>query len=323
MTNYIAPISWGLGDLIVSLPAVQSLIATGQPTYLVTRHSLQTGLSSRITGIAGEVSESALKDIRLGPADRYFNLREHPLQTDYFWGSPEFSESFPSYKIDDILSRIANDLGLECDFGRLQPLAYNHDNRVTDAVLLIPGSDGQYKWWPTANWLEIFQCLKERGIRSYVIGQPESCPAVKELLSRGIPWIETATLSDAVDAISSAQAVLAVDTGLMHLSVNQGIPTVALYRPDPIYIRHHDHVVAITGGLCAADCLRNLYGSTVNQFTEFIDFAPRTWDCNQPLEARCMASISVESVIDALGQLRITTSQDSKIAARTRTAPER
>lgn len=57
MANYLAPVANGLGDLIVSLPALQALIKTGQPTYLVTRSPFQEGLEARIAGLAGSIRE--------------------------------------------------------------------------------------------------------------------------------------------------------------------------------------------------------------------------------------------------------------------------
>ena len=57
MANYLAPVANGLGDLIVSLPALQALIKTGEPTYLVTRSPFQEGLEARIAGLAGSIRE--------------------------------------------------------------------------------------------------------------------------------------------------------------------------------------------------------------------------------------------------------------------------
>ena len=52
---YVAPISFGLGDLVVSLPVVQALITqarrTGGETWLVARSSAQTKLAERIEGL--------------------------------------------------------------------------------------------------------------------------------------------------------------------------------------------------------------------------------------------------------------------------------
>jgi hypothetical protein len=59
---YVAPISFGLGDLVVSLPAIQALIAQGRhddtETWLVTRSDTQARLAGRIAGLTGWVDEA-------------------------------------------------------------------------------------------------------------------------------------------------------------------------------------------------------------------------------------------------------------------------
>ena len=94
MAHFIAPISWGLGDLIVSLPAVQALIDLGKQTHLVTRSSLQEGLSERIGELAGVISERDFGAYALADNDSYVNLRDYPLQRDVWWGSPSFEEKY-------------------------------------------------------------------------------------------------------------------------------------------------------------------------------------------------------------------------------------
>ena len=89
---YVAPISFGLGDLVVSIPVVQALIAdgrrTGDETWLVARSASQALLSQRIPGLAGCVDEETFRPVP--GTDRVVDLRDHPLQRDYWWGSAEF-----------------------------------------------------------------------------------------------------------------------------------------------------------------------------------------------------------------------------------------
>ena len=78
--TYIAPISFGLGDLIVSLPAIQALITEHKPreTWLVARASGQAALADRIAGLGGCVDEDAFEPA--GAGDSFFDLRDHALQ---------------------------------------------------------------------------------------------------------------------------------------------------------------------------------------------------------------------------------------------------
>src|ERR1700680_4004126 len=86
---WIAPISFGLGDLVVSLPAIQALIrgsrAEGDEVWLVARAPTQRLLAERITGLAGSVDEASFDPCREG--GRFVDLRDHPLQRDFWWGS--------------------------------------------------------------------------------------------------------------------------------------------------------------------------------------------------------------------------------------------
>lgn len=300
MTSFIAPISWGLGDLVVSLPAVQGLVGTRQPTWLVARSELQEGLAERIPGLAGVVPEEALSGRFCPQADVYYNLRRHPVQTDYWWGSPTFERDFPGWRINDILELICRDLRIPADFRRLVPLTYRHSAKFARTIVFFPGSDGQYKCWPQDNWLVLHNLLSKDGMSSVVIGQPERSPAVSGLVEKGLPWVPTPALTDALDVVSSSLAVVGVDTGLMHLAVHQGIPTVSLFRQGPIYQRTYDHTLALTGHACAPECVSRSLACANNEHTELSGWRARAWSCPLSDTERCLSSITPEAVSAAL-----------------------
>ena len=77
MRAYLAPVSFGLGDLVVSLPAVQGLIEEGWETWLVARSALQQALAERIDGLAGSLREERFEPAAAEGA--WFNLRDHQL----------------------------------------------------------------------------------------------------------------------------------------------------------------------------------------------------------------------------------------------------
>ena len=99
---------------MVSLPIVQALIADsarkGDETWLVARSVSQARLSERVPGLAGCVDEGTLPAV--SDADRLVDLRDHPLQRDYWWGSPEFEAAVGPLDINQILDRIASDFGI-------------------------------------------------------------------------------------------------------------------------------------------------------------------------------------------------------------------
>ncbi len=44
------------------------------------------------------------------------DLRDHPLQRDHWWGSPEFEAAYGPLSINEIIARIGADLGVVADF---------------------------------------------------------------------------------------------------------------------------------------------------------------------------------------------------------------
>lgn len=297
---YIAPISWGLGDLVVSLPAVQHLIDSGRATTLVTRHEMQRQLALCIDGLAGIMSEEELNATGLPKDATYYNLREHPIQRDYWWGNTEFDRDYPGYKINDILTTICNDMDLAANFDKLTKLEFRCLKEVENTVIFLPASDGTYKCWPKDNWLSIDKFLSAQGLKTALLGKPEHSGAVRELIDSGIQWLHTPMIEDALNLLSSCRFVIGVDTGLMHLAVHQGIRTISLYRPHPIYVRKQAHNFALIADSCHLQCIEKSLSTSNNELTDMSSFTPRTWTCEIDLADRCMSSISALRVIDIL-----------------------
>src|SRR5262245_27501443 len=104
-TVHIAPVSFGVGDLVVSLPAIQALIDRGEETWLVARAPVQEVLARRIDGLGGCVADDAF----MARDGRFVDLRDHPLQRDHWWGSSAFEAAYGGLLINDILARICAD----------------------------------------------------------------------------------------------------------------------------------------------------------------------------------------------------------------------
>lgn len=312
MTIYFASIASGLGDLIVCLPVLQALISKGAPVYLIQRDITQSGLEPRITGLAGAIKEPDFAPQSLKGEEKYINLREHPLQTDFIWGSEEFEQKYPGYKITDVLKGICRDWLIDADFDNLKPLP---SERVelpdkNNTVCLIPGASGQVKFWPTDFWLSLSKSLQVRNLHPLVIGQPDKCVAVKSLLALGLEHIATPSLINALDVISSARAVVAVDTGLMHLAVHQRIPTVSLYRYNTMFHRPFPWVRHLSAPLCPPICLAEEFAQVPNARTKYEKWEDdstlywKNFDCAQTNEGdRCMRKISPDMVLAELDEL--------------------
>jgi hypothetical protein len=300
MSTFIAPIGHGLGDLIVSLPAIQWLIASRERTVLVLRSPRQEGFAELIPGLFGAVREVDFRPADLAPGDRYVNLRQHPLQTDHVWGSPEFETKYPGYKIADIVRDISHDFGILADFENLTPLPFSRRADVEGKVIVIPGAGGTFKCWPSDRWLDIARLLHARGHNITVVGQPEQSQAVQELLDEGLDWTPTPTLRDALDVVSSARAVVSVDTGLMHLALQQNVPVAAMWINNPgslNYLRTVRHCFPVVSPRCSPECVSEELDKHLNLVTEWTEWCGYdSWQCHAAPASRCMNNVSVDSV---------------------------
>ena len=122
---YVAPISFGLGDLVVSLPAIQALIAQGRrdgdETWLVARSVAQARLAERIAGLAGWVDEAV---VRPATTTTVASSTSVTIRSNATGGGVRRSSRTRSEPllINDILGRICADFGIDADFTRPVPL---------------------------------------------------------------------------------------------------------------------------------------------------------------------------------------------------------
>jgi hypothetical protein len=300
--TYVAPISFGLGDLVVSLPAIQGLIATQdhrrEETWLVARSDAQAALASRIDGLAGCVSEDAV-DAERCPG-RFVDLRDHPLQRDHWWGSPEFDQAFGPLSINEILDRICTDVGIPADFSQPVPVASNPRPEVGAAVLLVTETDGSGKQWPADRWAALAEKIATAGNDVRLVTRSG---ASAEMRATGIAEIQAPTPGDAVDLLGACRAVVGVDTGLTHLAVQQGTPTVTICRARPVYFRPWPHCRAVVGDPCdpACESVEREYAYNARVSLRGFEWRPRT--C--PVGGRCLDAIQPEHVMDALQELAL------------------
>ena len=156
----LAPVSFGLGDLVVSLPAIQALISEGPHGVAGRPAPSQRLLAERIDGLAGVVDEAALT-VRSG--DRLIDLRDHPLQRDFWWGSAAFEAEFGPLDINDILERICADFGITADFSPRSAASGTLAADLGRTVLLVHETDGADKSWPASRWAAVAALLRADG----------------------------------------------------------------------------------------------------------------------------------------------------------------
>ena len=297
--TYIAPISFGLGDLVVSLPAIQAVISDDPPgeTWLVARSDGQAALAERIAGLGGCVHEEAFDSAAAGGA--LLDLRDHPLQRDFWWGSPEFDEAVGPLSINDILARICADLGIAADFTRPEPLVVQRKRPdVGDAVVFVADSDSTTKCWPPDRWAEVARDVRARGHDVRIVTRDAHDGGMSGI---GVDPVHAPTPGDAVDVLSSCRAVVGVDTGLTHIAAQQGTPTVALHRDRPVYFRPWPHCRAVVGDGCDESCraIEQAYAYNSRVRAPGSDWQPRT--C--PVGAPCLEKIRSADVSGALWEL--------------------
>jgi glycosyl transferase family 9 (putative heptosyltransferase) len=297
--RFIAPVSLGLGDLVVSLPVVQAAVGAGEregtETWLVTRSHSQQALAERVNGLAGTVSEG---DAAISPPEALIDLRDHPLQRDYWWGSPEFAAAYGHLSINEIIARIGTDLGVVGDFSAPVPLEFRGRPDAEGLVLFVANADGTAKQWAPEHWVELAAAIGRRGMRVAVVTRDEGA---HQLVDRGIAGLVAPTPGDAVDVLSACRAVVGVDTGLTHIAAQQGTPTVTLSRTPAVYFRNWDHTRLVAGSRCAPVCQRDEREYAYNHRVNIATTHPPPRVCRATVG--CLDAIEPTSVMTALSEL--------------------
>jgi Glycosyltransferase family 9 (heptosyltransferase) len=294
---YLAPISFGLGDLVVSLPVVQRLITDGArqgtETWLVARSASQAALAERIDGLAGCVDEGSVPPA--GPETRIVDLRDHPLQRNYWWGSPQFEAEVGPLGINELLERIAGDLGVVADFSAPVPLRCSTVAGLDDTVLLVTETDGPAKTWPPEKWRGLAARLRPRFKVRRVVRDSTDVGASEEAV------LALPTPGTAVDALSSCRAVIGIDTGLTHVAVQQGTPTVTICRNSSVFFRPWPHTRVLRGAPCDAACRAEEQATAYNDRVSLhgLRWRPRTCPSGQ----RCLAGLGPEQAVELLDEL--------------------
>jgi hypothetical protein len=297
---YVAPVSFGLGDLVVSLPVIQALIDDGRrgggETRLVSRSPTQSALAERIAGLTGWISDESFDRDRVD--GRFVDLRDHPLQRDHWWGSPEFDDAFGSLLINDILARMCADLEIAADFSRPVPLVARPRNGFESTVLFVAQTDGPSKQWPVGRWSTLASEIQDQGFDVAVVTRHDAVVDVGGLRFDGAP---APTPGDAVDVLSAARAVVGVDTGLTHVAAQQGTPTVMIGRAPAVFFRPWPHTRAVVGSRCDDACAAAERAYAYNSRVDLrgFDWQPRVCPSGEP----CLDGVGPDDVMKALEEL--------------------
>ena len=163
-------------------------------------------------------------------------------------------------------------------------------------MLLVTESDGASKQWSVDAWRSLSESVRALGLDVRAVTRDESAPEMREL---GIAQAHAPSLGDAVDVLGSAAAVIGIDTGLTHLAVQQGTPTVTICRTPAVFFRPWPHTRVVTGARCDDACVadEDAYAPT----TRVVDLRGLRWRPQTcAVGGRCLDAVEPEAVIGAL-----------------------
>jgi heptosyltransferase-1 len=237
-------------------------------------------------------------DRAIRPPGTLVDLRDHPLQRDYWWGTPEFAAAYGALTINEIIARIGADLGVVGDFSAPVPLESRDRPDAEGLVLFVADSDGTAKRWAPDRWVELAALVRRRDLEVAVVTRDHGGSA---LVEAGITRLVAPTPADAVDVLSSCRAVVGVDTGLTHIAAQQGTPTVTLSRLPAVYFRDWDHTRLVAGSFCHPVCQQAETDYAYNQRIQVGRERPAPRRCRAAVG--CLDSIGPDSVLKGLGDL--------------------
>jgi hypothetical protein len=245
MTVFFKVLGSGIGDVVVCKSTFESFCRnTAEDVVFVARGPRQVGLSKLLEGAAGEVREFEIEE-RMKDGDSVINLRDHPWQREHDWFSADFKARYPKIKVLEILDDICRDKGIEANTRELKRFPFEFDSRAADKVIVIPGTTMKAKKMKPAFWQKLVSQLFAKNVQTIMLGSVDASPEISELGALGIEHIVTPDLQDAINLISSCKAVVSVDTGLMHVAVQQGIKTVVIFGQCEIYYRPAENCIPI------------------------------------------------------------------------------
>ena len=104
-------------------------------------------------------------------------------------------------------------------------------------AVFLHGTTWVNKHWPEAHWAELIKKTTENGVIVYLPwgSLKEKTRAERLALNQSLVRVlPKMGLTDLAQTIKNAKAVVAVDTGLSHLSAALNVPTISIYGPtDP------------------------------------------------------------------------------------------
>jgi heptosyltransferase-1 len=194
---------------------------------------------------------------------------------------------------------IAGELGCDSDDYAMQVvLSYADEQYATQLInkhnlnrgycVICPFTTRPQKHWVSAYWPQLAERLRlERGIKTVILGGPEN-EATGDAMATGHPvaminMSGKTSIRQAAAVISRASILVGVDTGLTHMGIAFGVPTIAIFGSTCPYLHTgNDNAVVIYKRLECSPCGRHP-------------------TCNGAYT--CMASVTVDDVLTQVSTL--------------------
>ena len=156
-------------------------------------------------------------------------------------------------------------------------------------VVVFPGASIPERRWGAERFRRVAEVLSVFGIRIVVVGGKED-RRQGEVIAGGGLGLNLAgltSLSEAAAVIQRSSLLLGGDSGVLHIAVGLGIPTVSLFGPGMAkkWAPQGERHIVINKGLPCSPCTR--FGTTP--------------PC--PVNVRCMRDITVDEVVNAVTML--------------------
>ena len=156
-------------------------------------------------------------------------------------------------------------------------------------VSIFPGASVTERRWGVNKYRELVQLLDHNGIPCVIIGGEEDQPSGEAIVSgtTGLNLTGQTSIAGTAAIIHKSRLLVSGDSGILHMGVGLGIPTVSLFGAGILkkWAPKGENHVVISRNLSCSPC--TLFGTTP--------------DCQN--RVRCLKEISVECVYEAVVSL--------------------
>lgn len=246
---HVANHAHGIGDAITGLYAAIALTANNQPVVYHTRFGrwMQRAFHPLLT-ITGSPPPKGTRDMDVDYAEQ---LRYAPDKVSWYAG------------------RVAGDRGSVFDL-ETNKLRQTRAVRPTvqrevkisrlgfsKYVLLAPFAAWEARDWPEQHWRRLAHLLKEQGYEIVAIGtKAEAARLERTFNNSNAFWVVDHEPEWVMDAMLEATAVIALDSGMIHVAGLLGVPAVCIHAhlPGEFLFSHAPTVRSVTPNTGCVGC---------------------------------------------------------------------